>query len=122
MLRTRWYALAVWLIVITAWVPQALTQSKHFVVDLTHPIPTFQQGDVGQPDLSKPLGNSRPIASFSPQSVLIGLPNFLTGDGHFALNRIILGEHHGTHLDAPGHYVNKPETIEMPSPRRRTTD
>lgn len=120
--RTRWYALAVWLIVTATWVPQALTQSKHFVVDLTHPIPTFQQGDVGQPDLSKPLGNSRPIASFSSQAVLIGLPNFPTGDGHFTLNRIILGEHHGTHLDAPGHYVNKPETTEMPSPDRRTTD
>ena len=51
----------------TVWVPQALAQSKHFVVDLTHPIPTFQQGDVGQADLSKPLGNSRPIASFSPR-------------------------------------------------------
>jgi len=38
------------------------------------------------------------------------------------LNRIILGEHHGTHLDAPGHYITKPETTETPSPDRRTTD
>ena len=120
--RTRWYALVLWLIAMTAWVPQTLAQSRHFVVDLTHPIPTFQQGDVGQADLSKPFGNSRPIASFSSQAVLIGLPNFPTGDGHFTLNRIILGEHHGTHLDAPGHFVNKPETTEMPSPDHRTTD
>lgn len=104
--RTRWYAVVIWLIAMAVWVAQALAQSKHFVVDLTHPIPTFQQGDVGQADLSKPLGNSRPIASFSPQAVLIGLPNFPTGDGHYTLNRIILGEHHGTHLDAPGHFVN----------------
>ena len=47
MLRTRWYALVIWLIAMTVWVPQALAQSRHFVVDLTHPIPTFQQGDVG---------------------------------------------------------------------------
>ncbi len=54
--RTRWSALVIWLITMTAWAPQALAQSRHFVVDLTHPIPTFQQGDVGQADLSKPLG------------------------------------------------------------------
>ena len=47
--RTRWYTLVLWLIAMTAWVPQALAQSKHFVVDLTHPIPTFQQGDWGRP-------------------------------------------------------------------------
>ena len=122
MLRTRWSALGLWLIAMTAWVPQTVAQSKHFVVDLTHPIPTFQQGDVGQADLSKPFGTSRPIASFSSQAVLVGLPNFPTGDGHFTLNRIILGEHHGTHLDAPGHLVNKPDTTETPSPDRRTTD
>jgi hypothetical protein len=67
---TPWYTLVLWLIVLTAWVSQALAQSKHFVVDLTHPIPTFQQGDIGQADLSKPLGSSRPIASFSSQAVL----------------------------------------------------
>ena len=40
----------------------------------------------------------------------------------YTLNRIILSEHHGTHLDAPGHYITKPETTETPSPDRRTTD
>jgi kynurenine formamidase len=103
-----------------AWL--AWAQARTFVVDLTHPIPTFQQGDVGQPDLTKPIGRSRPIASFSSQAVLVGLPNFPTGDGHFLLNRIILGEHHGTHLDAPVHFTNKPETVEMTTPDRRTTD
>lgn len=97
-------------------------QARRFTVDLTHPIPTFQQGDVGQADLSKPVGKSRPIASFSSQAVLVGLPNFPTGDGHFLLSRIVLGEHHGTHLDAPVHFSNKPETLEMNPPDRRTTD
>jgi kynurenine formamidase len=110
------------LLAMAGWAVPALAQAKSFMIDLTHPIPTFQQGDVGQADLSKPIGKSRPIASFGSQAVLVGLPNFPTGDGHFFLNRIILGEHHGTHLDAPAHYVNKPETLETTSPDRRTTD
>ena len=60
MRRTRWYALVIWLIAMAVLVAQALAQSKHFVVDLTHPIPTFQQGDVGQADLSKPLAIAAP--------------------------------------------------------------
>jgi kynurenine formamidase len=122
MLCMCWYALVLWLLVMTAWVPRTLAQSRPFVIDLTHPIPTFQQGDPGQPDLSKPVGKSRPIASFGPQAVLIGLPNFPTGDGHFTINSIILGEHHGTHLDAPVHYITNAESTEMASPDRRTTD
>lgn len=106
----------------TVWTSPALSQAKGFIIDLTHPIPTFQQGDVGQADLSKPIGKSRPIASFGSQAVLVGLPNFPTGDGHFLMNRIILGEHHGTHLDAPTHYMNKPESLETTAPDRRTTD
>lgn len=109
-------------VAVAFWTLPAQAQAKSFIIDLTHPIPTFQQGDVGQADLSKPIGKSRPIASFGSQAVLVGLPNFPTGDGHFILNRIILGEHHGTHLDAPTHFVNKPETLETATPDRRTTD
>ncbi len=107
---------------VAVWTTPGWTQAKHFIIDLTHPIPTFQQGDVGQADLSRPIGKSRPIASFSSQAVLVGLPNFPTGDGHFLMNRIILGEHHGTHLDAPTHFMNKPESLETTAPDRRTTD
>ncbi|GIX47384.1 MAG: hypothetical protein KatS3mg131_1595 [Candidatus Tectimicrobiota bacterium] len=96
--------------------------ARPFVIDLTYPLPTFRQGDIGQANLEAPVKDSRPIASFSPQAVLIGLPNFPTGDGHFFLNRLILNEHHGTHMDAPAHYVNKPESVEVASPDRRTTE
>ena len=44
---TRWYALVVWLMIVMALAPLVLAQPKYFVVDLTHAIPTFQQGDVG---------------------------------------------------------------------------
>jgi kynurenine formamidase len=110
------------ILALTGWTPSAWAQARSLIIDLTHAIPTFQQGDVGQADLTKPIGTSRPIASFSSQAVLVTLPNFPTGDGHFGLGRLIIGEHHGTHLDAPVHFNNKPETLEMKPPDRRTTD
>lgn len=110
------------LIAVSAWASGVWSQPRTLTIDLTHAIPTFEQGDVGQANLQKPIGKSRPIASFSSQAVLVGLPNFPTGEGHFLLGRLILGEHHGTHLDAPVHFVNKPENLEMSPPDRRTTD
>lgn len=95
---------------------------RTFVIDMTHAIPTFRQGDIAQPDLSAPVKNSQPIASFSPQAILIGLHNFSTAKGHFVLNRLVLGEHHGTHMDAPVHFVNNQDTAEMSPPDRRTTE
>jgi kynurenine formamidase len=95
---------------------------KTFVIDMTYAIPTFRQGDIAQVDLNSPVKKSRPIASFSPQAILIGLPNFPTGDGYLPLNRLVLNEHHGTHIDAPVHFVNNPNTIEVLSPDKRTTE
>ena len=45
--------------------------------------------------------------------------------GHFDLGLLILAEHHGTHLDTPAHYINKPETMEadgIPPDKRLTAD
>lgn len=110
------------ILAVAGWTAPARAQAMSFTIDLTYAIPTFQQGDVGQADLSKPIGKSRPIASFTSQAVLVGLPDIVTGDGHFYWNRVILGEHHGTHMDAPGHFVNKPETQETTRPDLRTAD
>ena len=84
-----------------------------FLVDLTHPIPTFQpmEGDPMKPDLSKPWLDSSPIPTFAQQAVFT-LAKFPTSDGHFNLGQIILSEHHGTHVDSPAHYVNNPQTLE----------
>lgn len=95
---------------------------KSFVIDMTYAIPTFQQGDIAQADLTSPVKNSQTIASFSSQAILIALQNFPTGKGHFRLNRLVLGEHHGTHIDAPVHFANNADTVEGTSPDQRTTE
>ena len=83
-------------------------------IDLSHPIPTFAPSneDPTKADLSKPHLNSVPIPTFGGQAVL-SFGEFPTSDGHFRLGTIILAEHHGTHLDSPGHYVNSPESMEQ---------
>ncbi len=124
MKRSRACFLILGVVVLLAfWGTSAVAQTgKTFVIDMTHAIPTFRQGDIAQADLNVPVKNSQPIASFSPQAILIALHNFPTGNGHFVLNRLVLGEHHGTHIDAPVHFVNNPNTIESASPDKRTTE
>jgi kynurenine formamidase len=107
----------------TCWQTLSEAQTdKSFVIDMTYAIPTFRQGDIAQADLNSPVKNSQTIASFSSQAILIALQNFPTGQGHFLLNRLVLGEHHGTHIDAPVHFVNNPDTVEGASPDKRTTE
>lgn len=94
--------------------------AHNFLIDLTHPTPTFEplDGDLNKPDMSKPIGNSDPrgIPSFGPQTVYQVFPPFKTGQGYFYFGRFAATEHHGTHVDAPGHYVNNPETLETKKP------
>ena len=77
------------------------------VIDLTHPIPTYQPmaGDPLKPDMSKPWGDARLSPTFGQHAVL-AMSKFPTSHGHFDLGTLVLSEHHGTHLDTPGHYVN----------------
>lgn len=88
-----------------------------FVVDLTHPIPTFKPmaNDPGKPDLEQPWLDSKAIPSFGPQAVL-SYVEFPTNQGHFDLGTLTLSEHHGTHMDTPGHYVNSTETQDPDNP------
>ena len=94
--------------------------AESFVVDLTHVMPTFEPlgGDITQPDLTKPYGDSQAIPTFGVQTVL-QISEFPTNQGHFDLGRLVLSEHHGTHIDSPGHYVNTPETTEPGNPPRK---
>jgi kynurenine formamidase len=97
-----------------------------FMVDLTHPIPTFQamEGDATAPDMSKPWKSSTAIPSFGQQTVL-AISEFPTNQGHFDLGRLILSEHHGTHIDSPGHYLNNEgsqEAAGMPADKRKLVD
>lgn len=84
-----------------------------FLIDLTHPIPTFKPmgADPMKPDISQPWLDSKPIPTFGLQSVLT-ISKFPTNQGHFDLGLLVLSEHHGTHMDTSAHYVNNPETME----------
>jgi kynurenine formamidase len=97
-----------------------------FMVDLTHPLPTFQpmDADATAPDMSKPWENSKAIPSFGQQTVLAISP-FPTNQGQFDLGRLILSEHHGTHVDSPGHYLNNKDSQEPgnpPAEKRKLVD
>jgi len=88
---------------------------KPLYLDLTHPIPTFESlaETPSEPDLSKPHGDSKAVPSFFRQAVLVTSVN-PTGErqGHFYRAYLTIAEHHGTHIDAPSHYVNARETVE----------
>ena len=89
----------------------------NFIIDLTHPIPTFHpmEGDPMKPDMSKPWLDSQAIPSFGQQTVL-AIGQFPTNQGHFDLGTLVLSEHHGTHMDSSAHYVNNAESMEEGNP------
>ena len=89
-------------------------QADSLLIDLTHPLGTFSptDGDLTQPDLSSPHGDSVAVPTFGNQAVYEILPNFPTNQGHFVLGRMLLYEHHGTHMDSSSHYINNSETVE----------
>ncbi|MGI9303869.1 MAG: cyclase family protein [Gammaproteobacteria bacterium] len=110
------------------WISLSATTSafaETFVLDLTHPIPTFKpmEGDPMKPDTNQPWGDSVPIPSFAGQAIL-SFSDFPTNQGKFEVGRLILGEHHGTHLDSPAHYANNDASMEPggtpPKDRKRT--
>lgn len=86
-------------------------------IDLTHPIPTFQPSadDPTRPDLSKPIGRSKPIAGFYPQAVLYPLDEWPTNQGHFLSRAILVQEHNGTSFNSTNHYWNNAESLEKGS-------
>ncbi len=93
------------------------SRAETFLLDLTHPLPTFQamDGDPMKPDLAKPWLDSKPIPTFGQQTVL-SIGEFPIPDGTFDLGTIVLSEHHGTHMDTPAHFVNKAATLVAGNP------
>lgn len=94
-----------------------------YLVDLSHPIPTFapSEEDPMKPDLSKPHLDSKAIPTFGQQAVF-ALSKFPTNQGHFDLGLLVLAEHHGTHMDTPGHYINDDSSQEadgIPAEKRK---
>jgi kynurenine formamidase len=91
--------------------------AEQMVIDMTHPIPTFapMEGDPMTADLNQPYLDSVPIPTFGAQTVF-SLGTFPTNQGHFDLGTLVLSEHHGTHMDSPGHYVNNEESQDPANP------
>jgi len=90
------------------------TSATPLYLDLTHTIPTFEPlaAKPGEPDLAKPHADSKPIPSFFRQVVMQPSTNSTGEDqGHFYRSYLTIAEHHGTHIDAPSHYVNAQETV-----------
>jgi len=94
---------------------QGAASANPLYLDLTHRVPTFESlaAKPGEPDLDKPHADSKAIPSFFRQAVLQTSTNS-TGahQGHFYRAYLTIAEHHGTHIDAPSHYVNAQETVE----------
>ena len=89
-----------------------------WAVDLSHAVPTFEVGADGA-DLARPRADSVPVPSFGDQAAYEVLPPTAAGQGHFYAGRLLLYDHHGTHLDAPADYRNAPATLEQVSPDQR---
>jgi len=90
-----------------------VVNAANFLVDLTHPTPTFKASatDPMKADLSKPYFDSKPIPTFGGQTVR-NFHRFPTNQGYFDTGVLILAEHHGTHMDTPAHYVNNEKSQE----------
>jgi kynurenine formamidase len=92
------------------------------VIDLTHPIPTFHQSadNPARPDTNRPWTQLGTYPIYGEQAVL-WLRQIPTSHGHIESGRVTLWEHQGTHIDAPSHFLNTPESTEALSgatPRR----
>lgn len=94
-----------------AWTSAA--HSQGVVIDLTHPIPTFQpmEGDPIKADLARPWLNSTPHPTFDQQAILT-ISVWPTNTGYFDSGKLIVDEHHGTHIDSLAHFLNNGGTME----------
>ncbi len=90
------------------------------VIDLTHSMGTFEalDGDISQPDLNKPHFDSIAVPTFGKQPVFHVIDPFATNQGYFYRGVLVYSEHHGTHMDSPGHWVNNDDTRESSNPDR----
>lgn len=95
--------------------------AETFLVDLTHPMGTFAplDGDIGAPDLEAPILDSIPYPTFGNQAVYEAGFYFPIDRGQFWGGRMVLSDHHGTHLDAPAHFQNSANSAEPGNPPQK---
>ncbi len=92
-----------------------------FLIDLTHPMGTFapMKDDPMEADLNSPHLDSIAYPTFGKQTVYDASYYFPINRGEFWGGKVILYDHHGTHMDAPAHFKNTPETVEPGGPQQK---
>ncbi len=95
--------------------------AETFLVDLTHPMGTFAPSadNPMEPDLNRPLGDSIAYPTFGKQTVYDGANYFPIDRGEFYGGKVVLYDHHGTHMDGPAHFVNTPASKEAGNPEQK---
>jgi kynurenine formamidase len=82
--------------------------------DLSHIVPFFHplHGDNTKSDLSKPSGNSKPVAG---SGEMLGTrtikPPFQTKTGMVKWGHLYMEEHYSTHVDSTDHYITTDESL-----------
>ena len=87
-------------------------QSETVWLDLTHPVPTYKplENSPNQPDLNAPWLNSKQHPTWYQHAILT-LNIYEVDIGYYPSGRLIIDEHHGTHIDAVNHIINAEETM-----------
>lgn len=114
-------------VVTTALLSAAPSNADVEFIDLTHEIPTFapKKDDPTKPDLSRPIGDSQPIAGFYHQAILYPPDMWATSDGSFASAAVLIQEHNGTSFNSPNHFINNAESLEagsLPNAARKSAE
>ena len=83
------------------------TQTRPEVIGLTHTVPTYRASadNPTLPDMDQPWSDVPPFATYGGHAVL-GFFEMPINLGHIESGRLVMSEHHGTHMNAPNHFVN----------------
>ncbi len=86
---------------------------RPLVIDLTHTVPTYRASadNPTLPDMDQPWTDVPPFATYGGHAVL-GLFEMGINLGHIESGRLVMSEHHGTHMNAPNHFVNNEVSLE----------
>jgi len=103
-----------------AQMPKPFISNGVVYYDLTHCAPMFEtiDGDLTQPDLSKPIEGSVAVCSHG-QGARVEKPQFPAALGYFQWGIFSLDEHFATHVDSQCHFVTTDPDIAIENPDRR---
>ena len=88
---------------------------QYNIHDLSHLVPVYEplNGDATQSDISKPVGNSQPVAgSGGKLGVRNAKPTLKTENGYVQWGYLYLDEHYSTHVDSTHHFVTTNKSLQ----------